>query len=368
MMRQRIKKVLRYIGPYPYNPYLIFLFFFALFFSRFVPLIAYVPEGHERWRAGGIVLIVSAFPALIYSGGSLLLNKFRFWSSKSLTLYILEVAAFQYLNFLLIPQINSFLKREVGQYNQTLVALNLNVFLASLVLGLIALALMHQAERRIIDRLTDANHLVDRLKADRQQLVEADERVRGQTSRFLHDRVQSELMVIGMKLRTILGKADDEVNEVIERAISQLESTRASDLRNLVEVLAPNFEVGRLSGALSILFEQYRGSMDVSLEIDNASEDLKSESSLGIFRIIEQALVNSLVHGPAKRVQISVKTGAAGITELIVSDDGPGSSPDLSRTGAGTAIINSWVGILNGRKAINTSPDHGYLLMVVFPK
>ena len=171
-----------------------------------------------------------------------------------------------------------------------------------------------------------------------------------------------------MKLRSISGKADHEVNEVIERAISQLENTRASDLRNLVEVLAPNFEVAGLSGALNVLFEQYRESMAFSLEIDTETEELKTESLLGIFRIVEQALVNSLVHGPAKRVQISIKNSSFGITELIISDDGPGSSPEASRSGAGTAIINSWVGILNGRKAINTSPGHGYLLMVVFPK
>jgi signal transduction histidine kinase len=368
MTRQRVKKVLRYIGPYPYNPYLIFLFFFALFFSRFVPLIAYVPAGHERWRAGGIVLLVSAFPALIYSAGSRLLNKFRLWSSNSLTLYILEVAAFQYLNFLLIPHINSLLKREVGQYNQTLVALNINVFLASLVLALIALALMHQAERRITERLDDANNLVNRLKTDREQLVEADEKVREQTSRFLHDRVQSELMVIGIKLKSISGKASDEVNEVIEKAIARLESTRANDLRSLLEVLSPNFEVGGLNGALETLCEQYQKSMEVSAEIDSASEMLDPDTLLGIYRIVEQSLLNSLVHGPAKRVQISVKTSSAGITELIVSDDGPGTLNEASDPGVGTAIINSWVGILNGKKAINTSPGHGYLLMVVFPK
>jgi signal transduction histidine kinase len=366
-MRQRLKRFVRLIGPYPYNPYLIFLFFFALFFSRFVTLIAYLPAGHERWRAGGIIILVSAIPSGIYALGALLLNRYRFWSSNSTVLYVLEVATFQYINFLILPQINNFLQKQIGHSNQTLVTLNVNVFGSSLVLGLIAIALMHQAERKITDRLANANQLVDELRLDRQQLVEADEKLREQTSRFLHDRVQSDLMVIGMKLRSIAGKSSPDINEVIEATIRRLESTRASDLRNLVEVLAPNFEVGGLSGALNVLLEQYRTSMEIILEIDASSEKLATDSLLGIFRIIEQSLLNSLVHGPATRVAIGVKTDAAGKTELIISDDGPGATKDQIVSGVGTAIISSWVEILDGRKAINTSPGHGYLIMIEFP-
>jgi signal transduction histidine kinase len=51
---------------------------------------------------------------------------------------------------------------------------------------------------------------------------------------------------------------------------------------------------------------------------------LDSEVLLGIFRIIEQAMLNALVHGPAHRVQISVTTSAEGVTDIIISDDGPG--------------------------------------------
>jgi two-component system, NarL family, sensor kinase len=368
MMRQRIRKILRLIGPYPYNPYLLFLLFFLIFFSRYIPAIVNTPRGAQRVEAAAIVMVISLIPGLGVSGLAWLLQKYRFWSAQSTFLYILEIVFVQTTLLLYIPLIQPTMNQRFGYAYKIAISASPNIFLVSLVFVLIMLALVHQAERKIVERLADADLLVDQLKVDRQQLVEADERVRGQTSRFLHDRVQSELMVIGMKLRSISGKADDQVNEVIERAISQLENTRASDLKNLVQVLAPNFELGGLSGALSILFEQYRGSMDASLEIDNATENLKPEPLLGIFRIIEQSLVNSLVHGPAKRVQISVKTSSAGITELIVSDDGPGSSPDVTRSGAGSAIINSWVGILNGRKAINTSPDHGYLLMVVFPQ
>jgi signal transduction histidine kinase len=355
------------IGPYPYNPYLIFLFFFALFFSRFVPLISFLPAGPERWRAGGIIIVASAVPGLIFCAGSIMLNKFRFWSSESTLLYVLEVAFFQYLNLLYLPFINRRLKAQLGHSNETLIALSPNIFIVSLILVLIALALMHQAERKISDRLNLATKLVTKLESEREGLIYSDERLRRQTSQFLHDRVQSDLMVVGMKLKSISGQSTAEINEVIEKAISRLEETRSSDLRNLIQILTPNLEAGNLHSALDLLFEQYRTSMDIVLHIDEAVEELDSELLLGIFRIVEQSILNSLVHGPASRVQVDVRSAAGGALELTIADDGPGTSIDGINVGVGTAIIDSWVDILKGVKEVDSAPGHGYQLQVLIP-
>jgi signal transduction histidine kinase len=212
-----------------------------------------------------------------------------------------------------------------------------------------------------------ANKLVNKLETEREELIHSDEDLRRQTSQFLHDRVQSDLMVVGMKLQSISGQASPEVNEVIEKAIHRLENTRATDLRNLIEILTPNLEAGSLQSALDVLLEQYRSNMDVQLQINPATEKLDAETLLGIFRIIEQSTLNSLVHGPAKRVQISVITSSDGDTTVLVSDDGPGILLDEISAGVGTAIIDSWVGILNGEKEIDSAPGHGYQLQVSIP-
>jgi signal transduction histidine kinase len=361
-----IKKFIKLVGPYPYNPYLLFLFFFSFYFSRYIRVVAYLPAGPERWKAGGLVLLASAIPAIIFSLGSILVTRFRCWSSESTIAYVLEVAFFQYLNLLYLPLINSFLKENLGYVDKTILALSKNIFIASLLLVLFALAMMHQAERKISERLNLANKLVGRLESEREGLIQSDEKLRRQTSQFLHDRVQSDLMVVGMKLKSISGQASPEVNEVIERAIQRLENTRSSDLRDLIQILTPNLSAGTLQSALSILLEQYRASMDVSLNIDSPTEKLNSDVQLGIFRIIEQATLNALVHGPANRVQISVTTNPEGVTEIIVSDDGPGVAVQSATAGVGTAIIDSWVGILNGGKEIDSAPGHGYQLHVTF--
>jgi len=367
-MKDSFHKFIKLVGPYPYNPYLIFLFVASIFFSRYAPTVILVPAGLERLKVAALLLLASAIPGLLFAVGAIFLNRYRFWSQKSTVLYIFEVAFFQFLNLLSLGPITDILSEHTGETSTVLLPLNFKTFTVSLFLALIALALMHQAERRIFDRLDQADKLVNRLESEREGLIQSDEKLRRQTSQFLHDRVQSELMVVGMKLKSISGKSSDEVNEVIDRAIVRLEETRATDLKDLIQVLTPNLEAGSLQSALEVLLEQYRADMDLSLHIDVTSEELDAESLLGIFRIVEQSILNSLMHGPAKRVQISVSTDFVGVTDIIVSDDGPGISVNEISAGVGTAIIDSWVGILNGSKEIDSAPGHGYQLRVTFPK
>ena len=365
-MKDFFHKSIKLVGPYPYNPYLMFLFFSAIYISRFAPLVSDLPAGSERWKAGGLVILASSIPGLFFAGSGFLLNKYRFWSQKSTVLYVCEVAFVQYLNLLMLRPIISFLSDQLEVASIVSLPLNINMFIVTLLLALITLALMHQAERKIIERLSAATNLVAKLDAERKELIQSDERLRRHTSQFLHDRVQSDLMVVGMKLKSIFGKSSAEVDEVLDQAITHLENTRATDLKNLIQVLTPNLDAGSLYSALEVLTEQYRPNMEVSVKIDDTTEELDAEVLLGIFRIIEQSILNSLMHGPANRVQITVSTDSVGVTDIFISDDGPGISVKEISAGVGTAIIDSWVGILNGSKEIDSVPGHGYQLHVTF--
>ena len=365
-MIQRLKRFLGFFGPYPYNPYLIFLFFFAFFFSRFVNLVAETPAGPERTRAGGIIILIALIPGSFFAVSAVLLQRYRFCSSSSLFLYALEVTTAMLVLELYSPIVNPILEKMFDYHYVAPISLSINIFIATLILALTTLALMHKSERVIIERLEKADDLVEQLKADREELVNLDEAIRRQTSTFLHDRVQSDLMVVGMKLMSIQGTASDEVNEVIERAIARLENTRSADLKNIIHVLSPNFEAGGLKSSIESLIKQYESSMAVLIQVDEVSEQLNSLNLLGAYRIIEQGLLNAFVHGPAKNVLVSVSTDSAGNTEVLISDDGPGTDLDFVDSGVGTAVIDSWVGILEGKKTVDTVPGHGYRLVVNF--
>jgi signal transduction histidine kinase len=367
-MRARIKKFFSLIGPYPYNPYLIFLLFFTFYFSRYIRAVTYLPAGPERWRAGGLIVLASAIPSIILSVGSILLTRFRFWSSKSTVMYVMEVAFIQYLNSLALPLVLRFLQVKLHYFDKTIIGLSKSIFIASLLLVLFALALMNRAERKISDRLNLATKLVEKLEIEREKLIQSDEKLRRQTSQFLHDRVQSDLMVVALELKRSPGKTQEEIESVISRSVQSLERIRSVEVRHLAQLLTPNFEAGGLKAALDILVSQYKTSMAIDLNIDESCEEFNEEVRLGIYRIIEQSLLNALLHGPAKRVLVTLSHNDLQNVRLEVSDDGPGTPLKENATGVGTAVIDSWVGILNGKKMVESQPGHGYRLQVEFPK
>jgi signal transduction histidine kinase len=364
-MLKRLSGYLAWIGPYPYNPGLIFIFFAATYFTRFVPAIGQQTAGVERWMAGLIILALACIPALLFAILAILFQKYRPWPSNLFT-YVVEVALGQALLLLLFPLITLVLREQLGLEFNAPISLTPSLFLASLVLVLGILAVMHLGERSIRNRLAAADKLVAKLELDREGLVKADVELREQTSRFLHDRVQSDLMVAAMKLKRVAGKSTPEVNEVIDLVISRLEKTRTSELRDLVQTLAPHFEAAGFRESARVLATEYLESMDIEISVDDASEELSHDVLLGVFRIIEQSLLNALVHGPAKHVKVALTTDASGRSHLEISDDGPGAAPGQASTGVGTAVIDSWLSILKGVKTIETAQGHGYRLTVSF--
>ena len=364
----RIRRLFSLIGPYPYNPYLIFLLFFSLFISRLAPMISTLPQGPERRASAVATIVLSIIPALVFSTASILVKRYRIWSSKSTFFYVLEVAVMQSFVLFYNPALHNFVLKEFKYDYRAAISPTPIMFLGSLIVVLVFLALMHQAERKISLRLQSATEMIVQLEEDRQELIKADEVIRGETSRVLHDRVQSDLMVVGMNLRSISGISDSKINEIIATAISQLESVRTIEIKNIIQSLSPNLDAGGIISALNILVGQYQSSMDISFHVSEEIENLDSAKSLGVFRIIEQAILNSLIHGPAKQVHVKVTCSVDGQVEIVVSDDGPGAALKSASNGVGSAVIDSWVTILKGKKEIDSAPGFGYQLKVTFPR
>lgn len=175
-------------------------------------------------------------------------------------------------------------------------------------------------------------------------------------------------MVVGMKLKSIQGQSTDEVEEVIQKAIARLESTRASDLRNLVQNLTPNFKGGGFIDSIKNLSNQYHLDFTENIIISNGIESLSENQQLGIFRITEQSLLNSLVHAESKNVRVQIKLDRNDEVRLTIEDSGPGVDLNEARSGVGSSIIDSWVSILKGKKELVSSPDMGYSLTITFAK
>ena len=354
------KRLLRLIGPYPFNPRLIFIFLTSLYFSRYMPLILTKPVGLARAPAYFIILIAAAFPSGAYALGAMVFEKYRVWKSNSLPFFLLELITLQAVFFVLLPISKRFLEKMLPSNQELILPLNPFLFISSLAFAILSFAVSHGSERRISERLMRADELALKLELDAERLVLSDEAIRKQTSQFLHDKVQSELMVTALELKGAKDQPREVADLIITGAVDRLENTRTVDIRNLVQILTPNFEDGKLTNSIDLLKRQYGENLKIITSIDPKVDLLSENQQLGFFRIIEQCLLNSFIHGPASEVKISLSEYGSRNYFLIVEDDGPGVVVDQIKAGVGSAIIDSWLKILNGRKVITSSLGNGF--------
>jgi signal transduction histidine kinase len=112
--------------------------------------------------------------------------------------------------------------------------------------------------------------------------------------------------------------------------------------------------------------------MQVRVDVDAAVESMSvrdgeaagesANEALGMYRIVEQALLNAAAHGQARQVQVSVsrqaRDGVDGI-RVQVSDDGVGFDPAAATDGGGFAISQVWARLLGGQFTVRSEPGQG---------
>lgn len=182
------------------------------------------------------------------------------------------------------------------------------------------------------------------------QLLDADERVRGQVAAQLHDRVQAGLIAACLELSDAAQGADGTTRSTIDATVQRLEDLRALDVRSAARALSPDLANTDFQSALDELARQYAPAMLVTIDIDPhlASRTSTSQDQvlLGCFRIVEQALLNAAVHGRARNCHVHIDAAGSSLL-LSVQDDGIGLGT-VGPPGLGSALTTTWSSMLGG--------------------
>lgn len=226
---------------------------------------------------------------------------------------------------------------------------------ATVIFFLFILALLGSSQRKLQIQVDRGDEALVAMTRQAEALLAADEQVRHQVALLLHDRVQAGLIAACLTLRRTVGSTDDEDRDSQVRAVvDQLEQLRALDVRSAVHALSPNLREVDLVTALDDLADSYRPAVEI--EVSQAEGPAIGEGkALGIYRIVEQALLNAAVHGRATSCSVRIEgIGATGLV-LRVSDDGAGLPGEVTR-GFGTTLIDTWVRVLGGTWSRGSSP------------
>jgi len=367
MKASTFKRFLSWIGPHDYNYAVIFTWIFIFLWAQALPFVLKPGKTIQRVEIGLEASLVIASISLLIVFYFFACMKLRNKKNASLRRYFMEIIGvavlFKFLTFFFGLTLSAWTERPryLGLDDTP------GSFIVRITCCFLFIAATHQIQKSLKLRLQDAERLNESLLEEYKAVMASDEEIRGQASRYLHDRVQSEIMLATFQLKKRVNEIGFSSDEEIGKAIHQLEKIRSSDIKFLSQLLTPDIEVEGVCGAIESLCSQYSSTIDFHFVFDPTLDQLTHEQSLGIFRIVEQAIINAITHGPASKINIVARANSADGFTVEISDNGPGVHILGTGTGTGSVIIDAWVSILNGKKEISSTKGTGYTLIFSFP-
>jgi len=249
-------------------------------------------------------------------------------------------------------------------------------FVRLLVFLLILNAAFGWTGRRLQGQADRAEQAVAQLREQERQFVESEERARRIAAEFLHDRVQADLLVVAIELRKTADDAPEDLARRINSITEVVETMRRSDVRDTSRRLSPMVQATGLAAALQTLAERWSPAMQVTVSLagdavpaESAAE--KADVALGIYRIVEQALLNAGAHGHAQQVQVSIDVvtrGGSDWIRVLIRDDGRGFDPATASSGGGFATSQVWARLMGGEWSVTSRPGEGASVTAWIPR
>jgi signal transduction histidine kinase len=227
---------------------------------------------------------------------------------------------------------------------------------------LLVLALVGTTAERLSRQTRLAERSLDELREQQSLMLIHEERSRRQFAMLLHDRVQAGLMTACLELK-VATSSDDVDKERIAAVVSRIDDIRGLDVHRAARAMSPDIANMGLKGALQELVRIYEPGLRTSIHLAPgaayADPPLAANVLLACYRIVEQGVLNAVVHGHATEcfVVVSVETDDTLVVE--VSDNGRGASDSENVRGFGSAVLDSWCRVLNGSWTLDFPPGGG---------
>jgi signal transduction histidine kinase len=204
----------------------------------------------------------------------------------------------------------------------------------------------------------------------------ADERAR--IARELHDVVAHSLTVMVIQAgaaRRLVDRDPERVTEVAA-TIKQMGREALDEMRRLVGVLheqpgQPELAPQPTMADVDALVERARGAgLEVELEVVGERSDLPPGIDLSAYRVVQEALTNTVKHANARRASVTVRYGADEL-ELTITDDGAGAhgSDDRAVPGGGHGLVGmrERVSLYGGELQAGARKAGGFEVRARFP-
>ena len=209
---------------------------------------------------------------------------------------------------------------------------------------------------------------LDKQKFISQATIDTQEQERREIGKELHDNVNQVLTTT--KLYLDLSQASPELKDELIQKSSKNIIYVINEIRQLSRSLMdPSIGDLGLVDSINDLIENINitRKLKVSLSAGSDLEQYLDESQkLMIFRVIQEAMNNTIKYAQATSVQLSIKKINDNL-ELLIADDGKGFDIKKVKKGAGLKNIQNRVYLTGGKLAIESNQDNGCKITINFP-
>ncbi|NJC73929.1 sensor histidine kinase [Planosporangium thailandense] len=213
---------------------------------------------------------------------------------------------------------------------------------------------------RIARERTEA---LEREQAHLAELAAATERAR--IARELHDVISHSvsLMVLQAEAaREVVDAHPDRAAQTLD-VIGDTGRRAIGDLRQLLGVLRSDEDAVPVD--LGALVEPVRAT-GLAVELIESGEPIPAPLRATAYRVVQEALTNTLKHAAASKVVVTVTHDAGGVT-LEVVDDGAGTPQPAAGSGRGLAGMAERVQVLGGTLSTQHLTPHGFRVLAQLP-
>ncbi len=250
-----------------------------------------------------------------------------------------------------------------------LVAYNVVVLVFPWVLGA-AIRSLRERERELAERAAE----LQREREENARRAVFEERVR--IARELHDVVAHHVSVMGVQA----GAARRVMDRQPERATEALSSIETSSRQAVVELhrllgflrrAGDADEFGPQPGLAQLedlIAQMVKGALTVDLVVEGDARPLPPTLDVSAYRIIQEALTNSLKHSGALTTAVRVRYRPASLEIEVLDDgrDGPG-QPIVGVGGHGLIGMRERASLHGGTLSAGPRPEGGFVVHATFP-
>jgi PAS domain S-box-containing protein len=197
------------------------------------------------------------------------------------------------------------------------------------------------------------------------RLIEAQEQERTRIARELHDDIGQRLALLTIKVGQLRQNSSD-LPAAVRSHLGELQG-RATEIATDVQSLSHELHSSKLSllgiivamnGFCRELAEQQK--VEIDFKSQNLPNPVSPDISLCLFRVLQEALHNSVKHSGVRRFEVRL-WGAAGEIHLTVRDSGVGFDREAAKTSRGLGLVSmeERLKLVNGTLTIASQPTAG---------